>query len=90
MLVCNNLDVYKIFDDGLLLNFEDTNKNSHKYNDDPHCDVIRDKDGKEVLMQEQSSLAIYQTTFGMSLADYYAQMIAANINLLRESVNYAC
>lgn len=86
----NNLDVYKIFDDGLLLNFEDTNKNSHKYNDDPHCDVIRDKDGKEVLMQEQSSLAIYQTTFGMSLADYYAQMIAANINLLRESVNYAC
>lgn len=77
----HNLDIYDSFNDGLLFDIEDANKNAHKYNDSDHCDDITDQYGNTVHMQEKSSLGIYQTTFSMSLDDYYAELISKTIEL---------
>ena len=83
----NNLDIYETFTDGLMFEMSDANKNAHKYNDSDHADYITDEYGNTEYMSEKSSLGIYQTTFGMSLDDFYANLIMTTASLARNEVS---
>ena len=82
----NNLDIYETFTDGMMFEMEDANKNAHKYNDSDHADYITDNYGNTEYMSEKSSLGIYQTTFGMSLDDFYANLIITTASMARKEV----
>lgn len=68
----NNVDIYDTFNDGMILDTLYSLKNAHHYNDKPTSYVVNGE-----LMQELTSICIYPTTFRLTLADVY-------LNLLKE------
>lgn len=63
--ICNL--IVNDFSTTLNLSVENAMKNTHKYNDAPHCDLVIDDDGNEELMQEDSSICIYPIGFRMDV-----------------------
>lgn len=76
----NNLDIYEVFSDGMILNTDVSMKNASCYNDEPHTDIV---DG--VRMFEKSSVGIFEIPFTMKLNDLY--LIQIN-NLQSEGFKY--
>lgn len=74
----NNLDIYDVFDDGMLMQVDVAMKNASCYNDEPHSDII-----SGVEMFEKSSICIYPISFEMKLDKVYKIMIS-NIERLGE------
>lgn len=66
----NNLNIYDVFNDHMLMNIDVSLKNAHQYNDEPHHDII---DG--VPVSELSSVGIYPIDYTMKLDSFYATMI---------------
>lgn len=63
--ICNL--IVNDFSTTLNLSVENAMKNTHKYNDKLHCDLVVDDDGNEELMQEDSSICIYSIGFKMDV-----------------------
>lgn len=73
-------DMFKLFENRMLLNSEVSLKNAHCYNDDAHTHKI---DGVECM--ELSSVGIYPIDFTMKLSDFYLSLIQ---NEIERSKNY--
>lgn len=63
--ICNL--IVNDFSTTLNLSVENAMKNTHQYNDSPHCDLVVDDDGNEEIMQEDSSICIYPIGFRMDV-----------------------
>lgn len=76
----NNLNIYDVFSDGMIMDLNVSCKNAHTYNDKPHQDWIAGE-----LCAELSSVGIYPIDFTMKLDRYYMHLIN---NMLEERRPY--
>ena len=75
-----NIDIYEFFNSGMMLDIGFSNKLTTKYNDEYHSALV---DGE--LMEEFSSVALYDIPFTMSLDKYYLSLI---LELEKEKEKY--
>lgn len=66
----NNLDLFEIFRNKMFLDVIVSKKLAHTYNDKPHAEVVNGE-----LMVERSSVGIYKTTFQLTLAEEYLNLM---------------
>lgn len=76
----HGLDVFEVFNDGMLMQVDVAGKNAHAYNDEEHTEII---DGVE--MTELSSVGIYPIEFTLKLQDAYILQI---LQLREENKRY--
>lgn len=65
-----NIDIFEEFTNKMLLDQETSLKNTSKYNDEPHSDIV---DG--VRMYSESSCGIYKIPFQLNLAEAYLTLL---------------
>lgn len=66
----NHLDLFEIFRNKMFLDVVVSKKLAHTYNDKPHAEVVNGE-----LMVERSSVGIYKTTFQLTLAEEYLNLM---------------
>lgn len=67
----NNIDIFDYFTDKMIMNQDVSLKNTSKYNDEPHSDIV---DG--VRMYSESSCGIYKIPFQMNLSIAYLTLLS--------------
>ena len=67
----NNIDIFDYFTDKMIMNQDVSLKNTSKYNDNPHSDIV---DG--VRMYSESSCGIYKIPFQMNLSIAYLTLLS--------------
>lgn len=62
---------FDIFEGGLELDLDDSNKLTTSYNDEQHSDIVVDEFGNSEIMHETSSVCLYKIPFKMTVDKYY-------------------
>lgn len=65
-------DFFECFEDGIMLDAEESLKLTTRYNDAPHDDEVTDEFGNTEIMHEESSVCLYKIPFKMKVSDLYA------------------
>lgn len=68
-------ELFDKFDNDLMLNIDESHKNTHSYNDVPHSDVVTDEYGNTEEMSELSSVGIYEIPFKLTMKDLYIALL---------------
>ena len=68
-------ELFDKFDNDLMLNIDESHKNTHSYNDVPHSDVVTDEYGNTEEMSELSSVGIYEIPFKLTMEDLYIALL---------------
>lgn len=66
----NNLDIYDVFKDGMMLGVEVAMKNAHAYFDEPYEEEVNGQ-----VMRELSGCGIFKIPFTMKLDEFFAYQI---------------
>lgn len=69
------LDVYEVFNDGMMVPDKETGKLTHTYIDKSMSGMITDYLGNSVLCESRSSVHLSSCSFEMSLADEYLDLL---------------
>lgn len=75
----NKLNIYDIFDNVMNIPFVYSQKNTTKYNDNAHTDIITDWIGNTVQMTAKSSMGIFEISFNMCVNDLYKELIKSGV-----------
>lgn len=68
---------FDIFQGGLELDLDDSNKLTTAYNDEAHSDVVTDEFGNTETMTEASSVCLYKIPFKMTVDKYFIAYVEA-------------
>lgn len=75
---CNekNLDIYKTFSNGMILDKEHSDKKTSFYNDEPFQMKVVDEFGQEQYVEELSSITLNDIPFSMNMSEDFLKTIA--------------
>lgn len=76
----NNIDIMEAFNDGLVLQRDESMKITTHYNDEPHSDIVTDYQGHTERMEELSSCTLYEIPFNLSLTSEYVSFLSKVID----------
>lgn len=68
---------FEFFKPGMQISLADSNKLTTRYNDHYHTDMVTDYQGHTEMMISESSVALYDIPFVMTVDDYYMGVVEA-------------
>ena len=71
---------FEVFEDGLELELDESQKLTTRYNDTPHESYVTDEFGNTELMHEDSSVCLYKIGFKMTIDDFYKALVKGIMN----------